>query len=133
VNTPRDGLYSFSFTDVPPGSYRLFAGTDSDNDDLLCDAGEACGAYRTLDAPEVLIVEGDRSDLDFLSGFRQNFGASSSALTAEGDSNRTRGYTINKDMLNDRPDRLDRLKERAKLSPELHLSVPSVPSVPSIE
>lgn len=73
VNTPQDGFYSFSLTDVPAGEYRLFAGTDLDNDDLLCDAGEACGAYRTLDSPEVFTLDTSRSDLNFVSGFRQNF------------------------------------------------------------
>lgn len=75
VNTPDQGRYAYTLSNVPPGSYRLFAGTDLDNDDFLCDAGEACGAFRTLDSPAVLVLSADRSDLDFLSGFRQNFGS----------------------------------------------------------
>ena len=81
VNTPTSGTYRFGLTDVLPGDYRLFAGTDLDNDDLLCDAGEACGAFRTLDAPEQFSVSESRLDLDFLSGFRQNFNASARGAT----------------------------------------------------
>ncbi len=55
-----------------PANIWIYAGTDSDNDNLICDAGEACGAFRTLDAPEVLTINGDRTDLDFISGFPVN-------------------------------------------------------------
>ena len=35
-------------------------------------AGEACGAFRTLDAPEVIDINGDRANLDFISGYPVN-------------------------------------------------------------
>lgn len=73
--TITGGVYPFSI-DVLPGQYQLFAGTDSDDDAFLCDAGEACGGYRTLDSPEVLSVNGNTSGLEFLSEFRVNLGAS---------------------------------------------------------
>jgi hypothetical protein len=65
-----DGEYRFTITGVPAGRYRLFAGSDLDNDGFICDGGEACGAYRTLDSPEVLSVNRSMSNLDFVSGFR---------------------------------------------------------------
>jgi serine protease len=68
-----NGRYDFSVADVAAGQYRVFAGTDSDDDGFLCDSGEACGAYPTLDLPERISVNGDRSGLDFVSGFRVNF------------------------------------------------------------
>jgi serine protease len=68
------GRYPFRFTNVAPGEYRLVAGSDMDDDAILCDAGEACGAFRTLDEPETLVVSPATADslngLDFVSEFR---------------------------------------------------------------
>jgi serine protease len=78
-----DGEYEFAITDVSAGRYRLFAGTDLDNDGFICDGGEACGAYRTLHSPEVILVNGTLHNLDFVSGFRsQLFSPSSSPSSA---------------------------------------------------
>ena len=57
--------YSFTLPTVPAGSYQFFAGTDLDNDLLICDPGEACGAYLTIDQPLTLEVTSDRSDINF--------------------------------------------------------------------
>jgi hypothetical protein len=58
-------------------------GRDNDNDQFICDAGEAGGAFRTLDLAEAIAVNGDRAALDFLSGFPTNlFGLGSIAATA---------------------------------------------------
>ncbi len=62
---PVDGRYDFVLTDVPAGTYRLWAGSDMNNDFFICDAGESCGAFRTLDSPSPIEVDGDRSGLDF--------------------------------------------------------------------
>ena len=59
------GTYRFAFPSVPSGTYQIFAGTDLDNDLLICDAGEACGAYLTIDQPLTVTIDRDRSDLDF--------------------------------------------------------------------
>jgi len=74
ITSAVNGEYSFTMNNVPSGQYRLFAGTDSDNDDLICDPGEACGAYVTLDSPEILQVNANLSGLVFASGFRVNLG-----------------------------------------------------------
>jgi serine protease len=64
------GSYPFSFTGVPTGSYYLVAGTDSDDDGLICDAGEACGAWPTLGVPTPLEVAGASvTGLTFVVGF----------------------------------------------------------------
>ena len=68
----QNGEYPFTIANVTPGQYRLFAGTDSDDDAFLCDAGEACGAYPSIDAPEIIIVSGDTGGLVFESAFRLN-------------------------------------------------------------
>jgi len=75
-----NGAYEFNITDVAAGPYQLFAGTDSDNDNFLCDGGEACGAYRTLDSPDIILINSDRSDLEFVSGFRINLFSTSAAV-----------------------------------------------------
>jgi serine protease len=64
-----DGRYTFTLSDIPAGAYQLFAGSDANNDLFICDAGESCGAYVTLDAPVTIEVDRDRSDLDFVSGY----------------------------------------------------------------
>ncbi|MBM4202623.1 MAG: PKD domain-containing protein [Gammaproteobacteria bacterium] len=72
ITRATNGEYTFTINNVPNGEYRIFAGTDSDNDDFLCDAAEACGAYPTLDRPERLSINANRAGLVFLSGFRLN-------------------------------------------------------------
>ncbi|MEE4110936.1 MAG: S8 family serine peptidase [Halieaceae bacterium] len=62
----RDGdAYRFSFGTVAASRYQIYAGTDLDNDLLICDPGEACGAYLTIDQPLTVEIDRDRSDLDF--------------------------------------------------------------------
>lgn len=65
VTRLEDGDYAFVLPTVPAGRYQLYAGTDLDNDLLICDAGEACGAYLTIDQPVTLDADGDREDLLF--------------------------------------------------------------------
>ncbi len=69
-----EGTYTFRLEDIPPGNYRLFAGSDMDDDSFLCDAGEACGSFRTLDAPEQLVVDPaaatEITDVNLVSEFR---------------------------------------------------------------
>jgi serine protease len=64
--TTLDGnQYRFDFNDVPAGRYNLYAGTDSDNDLFICDSGEGCGAWLTLDQPILIELDSDREDLKF--------------------------------------------------------------------
>ncbi len=57
--------YPFEFTDIPAGRYEILAGTDADNDLNICDAGEACGAWLTVDQPILIDVGNDLGELDF--------------------------------------------------------------------
>ena len=66
---PENGVYPFTFEEVPIGRYNIFAGTDSDNDFFLCDGGEACGAYVTIEKPAVIEVVTDTDNLDFPLGY----------------------------------------------------------------
>lgn len=66
VKTGSNGAsYPFEFFDVPAGAYEIVAGTDADNDDIICDNGESCGAWLTIDQPIRIQVESDVSGLDF--------------------------------------------------------------------
>ena len=68
------GEYHFNVTDVPPGRYQLFAGTDLNDDDYICDGGEACGAYPSLANPTVISIDAQQqpvmTDFSFASEFR---------------------------------------------------------------
>lgn len=60
------GSARYGFSGVAPGQYLVIAGSDMNQDDTICDAGEACGAYPSDIQPQTLEVSGSRSDLDFL-------------------------------------------------------------------
>lgn len=65
----NQGRYDFRFSDVPNGEYRIFGGTDMDNDGFICDEGEACGAYPTLSNPQILNVRSDQTERNFTTQF----------------------------------------------------------------
>jgi serine protease len=79
--SPATGNYRYAFSGVPAGTYLLLAGTDSDNDFFIGDAGEAFGAYLTVDQPTSLNLSGNLSGLDFVTGF--DFNVSSGLGAAE--------------------------------------------------
>lgn len=70
IITPNEGIYPFSFSDLPDGFYSLKAGSDYDNDGVFCDPGESCGAYLTLDNPLTISLDSDRIDLHFFNSFQ---------------------------------------------------------------
>ncbi|MBD3609126.1 MAG: S8 family serine peptidase [Gammaproteobacteria bacterium] len=76
---PVDGLYQYSFAGIPAGEYRIVAGTDMDNDFYFCNTGEACGSYSSLP----LVVSGNTSGLNFITGFTAAYGLSSAASDTE--------------------------------------------------
>lgn len=65
-----DGGYAFSFEAVPEGEYELYAGTDMNNNFLVCDEVEACGLFPTLDSPGILVVDRNLDGIEFVTGFR---------------------------------------------------------------
>lgn len=63
------GQYRFSM-EAPAGDYLLISGTDSDDDGFVCDDGEACGGFPTLDTILPVTIGGTpRTGLDFLVSF----------------------------------------------------------------
>ncbi len=86
-----NGQYAFTFVDVPPGDYEMIAGTDADNDLFICDAGEACGAYLTLDQPsDITVVDANLSGIDFPVG--HSVGIGTLAEDSEASPNTPAGY-----------------------------------------
>ncbi len=71
--TASNGVYSYRFTGVSAGQYQIIAGTDADNDNLICDSGEACASYLSLDNPSTITVNGSMSLADFATTFNVNF------------------------------------------------------------
>jgi len=70
--------YSYKFSAVPNGKYYVLAGTDLNNDQMICAAAEACGGYASLQQMFELSVAGASiADVNFSAGF--NFDASASA------------------------------------------------------
>jgi len=56
VVTAENGRYNYVFDDVEPGDYFLVAGTDTDNNGLICENGEACAEYPVNGLPETIRV-----------------------------------------------------------------------------
>ena len=75
-----DGRYSYEFSDVPEGTYQIIAGSDSNNDFFICDTGESCGAYLTLDQPSDIEVSSSRALSDFPTGYLTGFSAAPSQV-----------------------------------------------------
>jgi serine protease len=76
------GAYPYAFQNVPQGDYLLIAGSDMDDDGLICDGGEACGSYPTMDLPAPLTVDHDLSGIDFGTAFRQSIGTTAPAAAS---------------------------------------------------
>lgn len=82
------GRYTFSFDAVPEGEYELYAGTDMNNNFLVCDEAEACGLFPTLDSPGILAVNQDIDGIEFVTGFRATrFDAGSDSADAASTAN----------------------------------------------
>jgi serine protease len=67
------GRYSYSFSQVPAGTYWIFSGSDSNNDGSICDAGESCGALLTVTQPTELVVDSDQILSDFPTSYETSF------------------------------------------------------------
>ncbi|MFU8814415.1 MAG: S8 family serine peptidase [Pseudomonadales bacterium] len=101
IVTAQAGEYHFKILDVPPGRYLLFAGTDLNDDDFICDGGEACGAYPSLANPSILNVDARQQPvieaLSFASEFRTT--ATTTSTAADGSTSpddAARGLSIGK-------------------------------------
>ena len=67
----------YSFPAVPAGRYSLLAGSDIDVDNVICQAGETCGAYPSLGAQQIIEISASRSGVNFLINLNSNLGSNS--------------------------------------------------------
>jgi serine protease len=66
VSTPSGGTYSYTVAVPGTAAVSLIAGSDLDNNGVICSAGEACGGYPMLSRQlEVLRPDGNLSGIDF--------------------------------------------------------------------
>ncbi|MEQ1836928.1 MAG: S8 family serine peptidase [Candidatus Nitrotoga sp.] len=75
----NNGIYNYSFSGVPPGTYYIAAGSDMNNDGSVCDAGEACGAYPTFSQIGKIAVNRNLTGINFNAGFSSNIGINSTS------------------------------------------------------
>jgi serine protease len=69
----------YSFSEVASGDYVIIAGSDMDMDNVICDAGESCGAYATASQPTTITVESsDIAELDFTTSYENQSPSSQS-------------------------------------------------------
>jgi serine protease len=71
-----NGSLDYSFSGLAPGNYSIIAGTDIDNDFVICQSAEACGGYPSLDAWSSVPVTGNTSGLNFFASFAGLFSQS---------------------------------------------------------
>jgi len=88
-----NGQYPFSLDGLAAGEYLVRAGTDHDNNLLICDGGEACGAYPALNSVQPLRVDRNRQ-ITFSSGFEQGRFQSQQAGEADDESGISSGQAV---------------------------------------
>ncbi len=81
--------YDFEFPNVPPGQYRVYAGSDADNDRFICDPGEACGAWLTLDQPILIELGANAAGIDFPVDYLVSTPSISASASSAGPPNRS--------------------------------------------
>ncbi|MFC3152366.1 S8 family serine peptidase [Litoribrevibacter euphylliae] len=74
-----NGLYTYTIENLTSGEYQVVAGTDLNADSLICDQGDSCGAFPTLDQTSILTINGDADNIDFTVSFENSISASSSS------------------------------------------------------
>ena len=80
TNKNIDSNINYQFDGVSPGTYYILAGSDVDNDLIICQLGESCGAYPVLSQiSNITVTDKAISELNFVSGVLSNFGALSGA------------------------------------------------------
>ncbi len=90
VGADASGQYHYNLTGVAAGTYQIIAGSDSNNNQTICDPGEACGGYLTLEQPKTItITDSGLAGIDFTTGFDTSLRANLSAQTQQSGLRRT--------------------------------------------
>ena len=76
-----DGVFSYQFENVAPGTYKIIGGSDIDNDLIICQLGESCGGFPVLnDLSNIVVTSQDISDLDFVADLLSGINSAGSGL-----------------------------------------------------
>lgn len=70
------GEYFYQITDIKKGRYLVSTGSDLDFDNVICDAGESCGQYPTLEQPKIITISEDTPFLELDMSVNYSFGSS---------------------------------------------------------
>ena len=86
LSDPEEGSYTLNIENVEPSEYVLVVGSDMDNDGRICDAGEACGGFPTLNNEQKILITTDAEfslDVSFDQSRFFGSGSGSGALNQE--------------------------------------------------
>jgi serine protease len=85
----NQGLYNYQVLGLKKGNYTVSTGSDLDLDFIICDAGESCGQYPTVDRPIIVTISEEQPDLDInMSVNYVNTGVSRTAVDSSTSSSR---------------------------------------------
>jgi serine protease len=89
VETTDSGELRYRFDLVENGEYWVIAGSDIDVDNFICQSGESCGAYPSLNSQQLIEVNGAPVEgVDFIADILGNF---SSLATQSANGSRSEG------------------------------------------
>lgn len=60
----NQGVYNYQVTGLGKGRYFVVTGSDLDLDDVVCDAGESCGQYPTLNTRVAVEITEQQSEIE---------------------------------------------------------------------
>jgi serine protease len=60
----NQGRYSYQVLGLKKGNYTVSTGSDIDLDFIICDAGESCGQYPTLDQPKTITISEQQPEVE---------------------------------------------------------------------
>jgi serine protease len=83
-SAPVEGQYTYRFDNVPLGDYYLAAGSDINNDGLVCETGESCGFYPSIGDLVELRVDANKTNLNFPAGLHTGLDLTNSSQRREG-------------------------------------------------
>ena len=80
----EEGQYTFKFDNIRLGDYYLAAGSDINNDGLVCETGESCGFYPALGDVVILRVDQNKTQLNFPAGLQTRLDVNNALQRREG-------------------------------------------------
>lgn len=69
------GEYIYQITEIKKGRYLVSTGSDLDFDNVICDPGESCGQYPTLEQPKIITISEEQPYLEVNMSVNYSFGS----------------------------------------------------------